>query len=200
MDVQDVAAVLTSWGYPALLVMLLLTGVGSPVPEDVLLLGAGYLASAGVLDWPGVFIVCCFGVVASDVMLYAAGRHLVWHSERWPEGHFLSPARLHRATNWFDRWGHVLVLIARLVPGTRAVVFVTAGIRAVPLKVFLGYDCIGAFLWVPAILTIGHVAGDRIGGLSELAELLNQETVWVVAFAATLLLIWLSVGREESKL
>lgn len=183
-----------------MLVLLLLTGVGSPVPEDLLLIGAGYLASAGVLDWPGVFVICCCGVVLSDVMLYAAGRHLVWHSERWPEGHFLSPARLQRVTNWFDRWGHVLVLVARLVPGTRAVVFVTAGIRGVPVKVFLSYDCIGTLLWVPAMLTMGRVAGDRIGGVSELAERANQETVWIVAFAASLLVIWLTMGREESKL
>jgi membrane protein DedA with SNARE-associated domain len=56
------------------------------------------------------------------------------------------------------------------VPGTRAVVFVTAGIRAVPVKVFLDYDCVGALRWVPAMLPLGHLAGDRIGGISELAD------------------------------
>ncbi len=200
MEVQELTAVLSSWGYPALLVLLLLTGVGSPIPEDFLLLSAGYLAAAGILSWPEVFAVCCCGVVASDLMLYAAGRHLAWHSERWPEGHFLSPSRLLRTTRWFDRRGHILVLIARLVPGTRAVVFVTAGIRAVPIKVFLGYDCIGALLWVPSMLVIGHAAGGRIGGLSELADRLSQEFVWFAVFAASLLVIWLSIGREESKL
>jgi membrane-associated protein len=87
MEVQELTTGLGSWGYPGLLVLLLLMGIGSPVPEDVLLLSAGYLASAGILEWPRVFVVCCCGVVASDLMLYA-GRHLAWHSERWPEGHF----------------------------------------------------------------------------------------------------------------
>lgn len=45
----------------------------------------------------------------------------------------------------------------------------TAVIRAVPVKVLLDYDCVGALRWVPAT-PLGHLAGDRIGGVSELAD------------------------------
>jgi membrane protein DedA with SNARE-associated domain len=98
-----------------------------------LLLTAGYLVFVGVFEWSLALGISAFGVVTSDLMLYSRGRHIAWRSERWPEDHFLSPERLQRATRWFARCGQSLVLIARLVRGTRAIVFVTAGVHSVPM-------------------------------------------------------------------
>lgn len=200
MDPHALVLLLESWGYPVLFVLFILTGVGSPIPEDLLLLTAGYLTFAGVFEWPFVIILSVCGVVGSDLMLYVAGRHLAWHSSRWPDGHFLSPARLCRATRWFDRWGHALVLMARLTPGTRAVVFVTAGVRSVPIGSFAGYDTLGALVWVPSMLALGHAAGRRIGDIAQLVDWFERGALWVLVIAAALLVSWLTLGREESKL
>jgi len=200
MDPAALTALLESWGYPLLLTLLLLTGVGSPVPEDLLLVATGYLTHLGVLNWTPAFLISVIGVVGSDVVLYGVGRQVAWRSSRWSERHFLSPDRLGRATRWFDRCGHMLILVARLVPGTRAVVFVTAGVRDVPIARFLGYDVLGALIWVPAMLALGCAMGAQVGDLRALAESVARGQVWLVGGAAALLLLWLSLGREESKL
>lgn len=80
VDPETLSAILGVWGYPALLVLLMLTGVGSPIPEDLLLLTAGYLVFSDVFAWPSALAVSLVGVVISDVMLYSAGRHLAWRS------------------------------------------------------------------------------------------------------------------------
>ncbi|MDP2055796.1 MAG: hypothetical protein Q8L75_19330, partial [Acidobacteriota bacterium] len=49
-------------------------GVGSPIPEDLLLLTAGYLVFSGVFVWPAALAIGLAGVVISDVMLFSAGR------------------------------------------------------------------------------------------------------------------------------
>jgi membrane protein DedA with SNARE-associated domain len=200
MDPSVLSAVLESWGYVALLGLLLVTGLGSPVPEDLLLVAAGYLTFAGVFQWLPVFIVSWCGVVLSDLMLYMAGRQLARFSARWSDDHFLSPARVRMATRWFDKWGDSLVLAARLAPGTRAVVFVTAGLRSVPVRRFLAFDAAGALLWVPAMLIVGRTIGRRVGDVSALTTRMEQGALWVTTFAAVLLVIWLVFGREESKL
>ena len=200
MDPNAVASLLGTWGYPALFLLLILTGIGSPIPEDLLLLTAGYLVYAGVFQWPLALIVGAIGVVVSDLMLYSAGRHLAWHSARWSEGRVLSSERLQRTTRWFARLGDGVIFIARLTPGTRALVFLAAGARAVPVWSFLRYDVLGAALWVPAMLAVGHASGNRIGNLNDAIGWLNRSAVWAVAGAALLLVIWLSWGREESKL
>lgn len=200
MDPETLSIVLGTWGYPALLLLLVLTGVGSPVPEDLLLLTAGYLVSSEVLRWPLTSAICLVGVIMSDLALYSAGRHLAWHASRWPDGHLLSRERLDRVTGWFDRVGDPLIFIARLVPGTRALVFLAAGVRAVPPSRFLRYDVPGALLWVPAMLIVGHRAGDRIGGLEPALAWLQQSAPWLISIVMVLLLSWLAWGREGSKL
>ncbi len=197
---DSVSSLIEAWGHPALLVLLLLTGIGSPVPEDLLLVTAGYLASADVLDWRLTAGLGWLGVVGSDLLLWAAGRRLAWHAARWQDGHFLSPHRLRRATGWFDRWGNAVILIARLVPGTRAVVFLTAGVRDVSPRTFLVYDGAGAMLWVPAMLALGSAAADHLAGPAGVAEVLGRGTGWMFVVVAALALAWLVMGREESKL
>lgn len=200
MDPESLSTVLGVWGYPALLLLLILTGVGSPIPEDLLLLTAGYLVFSDVFDWPAALAVSLVGVVISDVMLYSAGRHLAWGSTQWSDSRVLSRERLARATGWFDRVGDHLVFIARLIPGTRAMVFLAAGVRALPVWRFLRYDLLGACLWVPSMLVVGHASGSRIGDIETVMAWVSRSAVWVIAIASVLLVIWLSWGREESKL
>jgi membrane protein DedA with SNARE-associated domain len=92
------------------------------------------------------------------------------------------------------------VLVARLVPGTRAMVFLAAGVRTLPVWRFLRYDLLGAALWVPSMLALGYVSGSRIGDLEMVIAWVSRSAVWMMAIASVLLLIWLSWGREESKL
>lgn len=200
VDAETLVVLLDTWGYPALLALLILTGVGSPIPEDLLLLTAGYLVFSDVFEWPAALAVSLVGVVLSDLMLYSAGRHLAWRSTRWLDGTVLSRERLERATRWFNRVGHPLVFIARLIPGTRAMVFLAAGVRALPVWSFLRYDLLGACLWVPTMLVVGHASGSRIGDLEMVIAWVSRSGVWMIAIAGVLLLIWLSWGREESKL
>lgn len=195
-----VSNVLGTWGYLALLLLLIATGVGSPIPEDLLLLTAGYLVFTDVFQWPVTCFVSATGVVVSDLMLYSAGRHLAWRSDRWPESRLLTPERVRRTTRWFARLGNGAIFIARLTPGTRALVFVAAGARAVPVWSFLRYDAMGAALWVPAMLALGYAFGGRVGGLDAAIGWVNESAVWAVVVAALLLVIWLSWGQEESKL
>jgi membrane protein DedA with SNARE-associated domain len=202
MDPHSLLALLETWGYAALLVLLIATGIGSPIPEDLLLLTAGYLIFAGVFFWPIAAGVCVAGVVGSDQMLYAAGRQIAWRAWRAPNGdnYYLSVRRLHRVTRWFARCGNVVILAARLVPGTRALVFITAGIHAIPAPTFLRYDLLGAALWVPAMLMIGYAAGGRIGGVEKAVDAITRGVTWMVAAAFGLVIVWLLLGREESKL
>lgn len=200
VNADSLSIFLSLWGYPALLVLLILTGLGSPIPEDLLLLTAGYLVFSGVFDWRAALAIGVAGVVISDVMLFSAGRHLAWRSRQGVNNQVLSRERLARASGWFDRVGDRLVFMARLVPGTRAMVFLAAGVRAVPGWRFLRYDFLGAALWVPAMLVVGHASGSRIGNLEAMVAWLSRSAVWAMVMAAVLFLTWLTWGREESKL
>jgi membrane protein DedA with SNARE-associated domain len=199
MTPHDLSTLLGDWGYPALVLLLCATGVGSPIPEDVLLLAAGYLVSAGVFWRPWVILLAVFGVVASDLMLYTWGRQMRVRAT----GRFMRlvrPDRLERATDWFERFGDRIVLWARLLPGTRTVVFVGAGLRGMPIGRFLLYDTVGACIWVPLLVFLGTQLGEELGGLDRLLSDAGRLVRWLIVGAIVLLVLRRLLRAEESKL
>jgi membrane protein DedA with SNARE-associated domain len=181
MDPELVAEFLGTWGYPALLLLLLATGFGSPLPEDLLLLICGFLLSANVFEWRIALPLAFVGVVGSDLILYYIGRRVFHRAlrSRWLRL-VVRPGRLRYAARWFARLGDRVVFLSRLIPGTRAVVFVTAGIRRMPVYKFLLFDILGALIWVPLLLTVGGQVGEEIGGLEEVLGRVRAGAIWAI--------------------
>lgn len=199
MDPSTLAAFLQNWGYPAFLLLLCATAFGFPIPEDLLLLSGGYLISIGVFSWSVALPIALTGVVASDFILYTFGRRMGSHAGAGQRP--LVPAgRLQRFAAWFDRVGTGAVFLARLVPGTRAVVFVSAGLRGVPPRIFLAYDVAGALLWTPFMIWLGTELGERIGSLAQLMDGIARFAFWIILLGIVLLIVRRYWQREEPKL
>src|SRR5262245_28432426 len=190
MTQADAATLLGVWGYPAYLVLFLASSFGSPLTEDLLLLLGGYLLGTRVFAWPVTFATAFVGVVGADSLLYVFGRKLRQHTRR---GGFIRrivrPGRLRLATRWFARFGDSLVFLARLVPGSRMVVFVSAGVRGMPYARFLVYDVAASLVWVPVLLGIGSWLGERVGGVQAALKWMASRMTWVVLGLALLFLI-----------
>ncbi|HSK10326.1 MAG TPA: DedA family protein [Vicinamibacterales bacterium] len=200
MDPAAVATFIGDWGYLALLVALLATGVLSPIPEDLLLLAAGYLISAGVFTRPLTIVLAMVGVIGSDVILFYWGGWIrSGAGGRWSR-QMIRPERLATVTAWFDQFGDPFVFVARLAPGTRAVAFVGAGWRGMSLRRFLFYDTLGALIWVPLLTTLGSQLGEEVGGLDRLLAQLTRISQWVVLAMVLLILVWYFLRSEQSKL
>jgi membrane protein DedA with SNARE-associated domain len=200
VDPTSVADFIGNWGYLALLLALLATGVLSPVPEDVLLIAAGYLISAGVFRWHLSVPICVAGVVGSDVVLYWWG---TWIRRgvggRWSR-QVVRPDRLARVGRRFERFGDAAVFLARLLPGTRAVAFVGAGLRGMSVRRFLLYDTFGALIWVPLLTWLGTQLGEEVGGLERVLAQLTRVGGWIVVGVLVMVVIWYFRRGEESKL
>ena len=65
---------LTSHVYAKLAGLLLLCGLGLPVPEDISLISAGYLAHLGTVEIHTVFLVCFVAVLGGDTLAFTVGR------------------------------------------------------------------------------------------------------------------------------
>lgn len=162
-------AFLESWGYLGVFVGILLTGLGFPMPEElpVVLGGAlagGFAGGDTIIYWWIMLPVCIVGVVIGDSFLYFIGR---WWGAKLVERpfvkkHLLSPEKLASIAENFHKNGIKILLFARLTPGIRAPIFLTAGITRLPLSQFLLADGIYAVPGVSLLFTLGYFFTEKM--------------------------------------
>jgi membrane protein DedA with SNARE-associated domain len=87
------------------------------------------------------------------------GRRLV---DRWGRYVFLTPARLDKAEEFFNRRGARILVIARFIEGLRQANGIIAGITEMHWLRFLACNALGAALWVGTWVSIGYFAGQHV--------------------------------------
>lgn len=149
--------------YAGLFLVLVLCGLGLPVPEDLALLTGGFLIHRGITQYPTTLAVSFVGVVAGDNSLFFLGRRFGTNLLKYVE--FVRPRtlpRIERLKRFMDRHGHMAIFYARFLAGMRALVYVIAGSTGVSPRRFVVYDALGALISVPLAVSIGYFFGDQI--------------------------------------
>ncbi len=142
---------------------LLMAGMGVPIPEDIMLLTAGVLAHRQVTWLPLTIIVCAFGVLGGDTLLFFTARRLGTKAlERPFFQKLLPPARRQRLQYWFRRYGMLVIFVARYMSGFRAAVFAMAGIENMPIYKFILADGIGLCISVPLVVSLGYYFSNHL--------------------------------------
>ncbi|MEN6406938.1 MAG: DedA family protein [Thermoguttaceae bacterium] len=132
--------------YLAIVLVLVLTGAGLPIPEEVPIIAAGILSSHGRMDPLVAFACCLIGAVAGDCVMYAIGYHFgrgVLQDHRW-WARLITPEREAQVEEKFRRHGLKVFFVARFLILLRSPIYLTAGILRVSFKRFLLIDLVCA--------------------------------------------------------
>lgn len=150
--------------YSAIVGLLLICGLGVPLPEDITLIGAGILASPAVGSisvWGGI-CAGLIGVLMGDAFLYTLGRIYGRKAFTLPLIRtIMTPRRIAMAERKVLRNSHFICFTARFLPGLRSPVFLTAGIMGVRPAVFYGLDGFAAMISVPIWVFVGYWVGEN---------------------------------------
>ena len=173
--------------------MVLLENLFPPIPSEVVLPLAGFLAGQGRMSLTAVLVAATAGSVLGALLLYELGRRLGRQRlaallERLP---LTGAEDLERAEVWFGRHGGSAVLLGRLVPGVRSLVSIPAGVARMPLPRFLLYTALGSAVWNTALVVAGHQLGQRWTSVGEYSDLLSFLVVGGLAAA----LAWVLLRR-----
>jgi len=165
-------AFLENWGHLGIFLGIVATGLGFPMPEELPVVVGGILAGHDVVYWWTMLPVCIVGVVIGDSCLYFIGR--LWGPRvlqySWVKNHVLPPERLAGIENNFNQYGIRILLFARMTPGIRAPIFLTAGIIRLPLARFVLADGLYAIPGVSLLFFLGYWFGEGIIALVNRAE------------------------------
>lgn len=156
--------------------------IGAFVPATGLLVAAGGLVAAGVLDPMTVIAGCVIGAVMGDAISYWIGRRLGTGVLRQP---MLLPHR--RKIAWTRlycrRYGVASIFIGRFFGPLRAFVPVMVGVLRMRQRVFQLANVTSAFVWVLAMLAPGYLAAKGLARLEFLSEA-HGPTLMLIAFGA----------------
>ncbi len=134
---------IAQFGYLGIVLVLILGGLGLPVPEEAPILVGAILSRQGKMFWPLALASCFAGVLIGDFVVYALGYFQGENVLKFPiTRRFLTREREAQIKGYFHRHGIRILITGRFVPGFRTAAYLTAGIlRLPPLKLFLADLC-----------------------------------------------------------
>jgi membrane protein DedA with SNARE-associated domain len=161
--------------------ILLVCGLGIPIPEDITLFAAGLSAYYGLTSLWLVIIVSYLGVIVGDSIIFYLGafygRKL---TKKWLFSKLLPEERLTVVQLEFNKKGNRLIFAARFMPGLRAPMFFSAGTLHLPFRVFLFYDGLAAFISVPTIIGAVYYFGDELDRVVRVIQKVEHSILFVI--------------------
>jgi len=170
--VDWITGFISSTGYLGIALLMFAENVFPPIPSELIMPFAGFVAARGELNAIGVLVAGIVGSLLGAVPWYLAGRWL--GNERLKRmadrhGRWLTVSRqdLDRAEAWFHRYGLVSVVVGRLVPAVRTLISVPAGITRMHPIPFFAFSAVGTLVWTVLLVGSGYLLESQYERVAE---------------------------------
>jgi membrane protein DedA with SNARE-associated domain len=186
------------FAYGMVFLILLACGLGVPLPEDISLILGGWLAHKGAANLPIMMVVGFAGILVGDSLIFNFGRKLGKNVGSKPGGFFariITPEKRAKVEGLFEKHGQKIVMIARFMPGVRAVTYFTAGSVGMSYWRFIFWDGLAAILSAPVFVFLGYHFGSE---LDLLIDRLKEGQTYVLAGAAVIGVAWFMWRRRKA--
>jgi membrane-associated protein len=189
---------LIQWGGYILLVAIVFTETGLLVglflPGDSLLITAGLLASAGILNiwWLNGLLIAA--AIVGDSTGYAIGARLGPRIFTREKSLLFNPKHVERTQRFYEKYGPKTIVIARFVPIIRTFAPVLAGVGAMRYRRFLTYNVAGGIGWVASMTWAGYLLGQTVPNISK-----HMHVLVIVIIVLSCVPIAVEIYRERRK-
>jgi len=157
---------ISSYGYVA--VFLLMTGESAliPIPSEVTMTFAGFLAGAGILNIWILISIGALGNLLGSVLAFWLGRVMgeTWirlFIKKWGKWLLIQEKDFDMSLRWFKRYGQGITFGSRLLPIVRTFISLPAGIAEMNLAKFSLFTFIGSFIWSGVLAYMGLKLGQN---------------------------------------
>ncbi len=191
---------LGAYGPLTVFVALLLTGIGIPLGEDVVIIPAGILAGHGKIDLVQTAIAAYAGVLLSDFTWYWLCRKFgtpLLH-KRWFK-RIVHPRRLLEVKHEIEKRGVWVVVMSRFIPGSRTPAITASGVLHLPFWKFVLAESATCLVTVPLQLGLGFAVGRGLGTMETADLIISLIGVVLLILAVMLGLAWYRQRRPHRK-
>ncbi len=184
-------------GYPGIFILMALESSVVPIPSELVMTPAGFLAQQGEMN---MLIAILCGTAGSLVGAYAnyfaahrLGRPLLLKYGKYV---WITEEKFSKVETFFKNHGEVSTFIGRLLPVVRHLISLPAGLSGMNHIKFSVYTLLGAGLWVTVLTLIGYIIGEN----AELIRLYsNQALIGAVILSAAIIIVYIWMHRRKRK-
>jgi membrane protein DedA with SNARE-associated domain len=193
---QYILPFLIKYSYIGIFAALGLGILGLPIPDETLMVLAGFLVFKGTLSYPYAVMAAFAGTICGISIGYLLGRGF-GHSflEKYSCKLGITPKHLHKAEEWYGKYGKFALFICYFVPGVRHLTAIFAGIALIPYRVFAMYAFTGGLLWTVTFVTMGYYLGENW----KLVYTYSYRYILPFAIVATVIFLLISFLRTDSR-
>lgn len=178
--------IMDQFGYIGIFLLITLENLFPPIPSEVILTLGGFMTTHTSLSIFGVVVASTIGSVAGAIVLYGIGllidiKKIEKVVEKW--GHILrlSKRDVHRASEWFSKYGVWTVFFCRFIPLIRSLISLPAGMAHMNFGVFLVLTTLGTLIWNIVLINIGAAVGESWGTIVGYMDIYSNLTYVVLA-------------------
>jgi membrane protein DedA with SNARE-associated domain len=175
-------------GYTGIIVLMAMESSIFPVPSEVVIPPAAFLAAQGKLSFTGVVVAGTVGSYLGSAITYwvsrLLGRPLILKFGRF---FLVSPKKLEQAEHWLARYEAGGVFFARLLPVVRHLISIPAGIVRMKFGVFSLVTTVGSAVWCWILAYLGvqtyHRQPDLLSNPDAMVHFIKSQSHWIVILA-----------------
>ncbi|MFC4017202.1 DedA family protein [Micromonospora sp. GCM10011542] len=134
-----------------------------PIPSEVILPLAGFVAAQGRISVVSAIVWTTLGSVLGALALYLIGASLGRDRMRAIVARLplVKLSDVDRTEAWFLRHGVKAVFFGRMIPIFRSLISIPAGVERMPVTTFLLYTTLGSLIWNTTFVLAGYLLGDN---------------------------------------
>ena len=183
-----ISALSPFWIYVALFFFAFIENVFPPSPSDLVVVVGGSLIVTHSIEFIPTLILTSLGSVLGFMVLFFVGSQLDKKVVRAGKIKFLPTEGLDKVEHWFTKYGYLIILINRFLPGTRSVISLFGGLSELDAKKTAILATISAFAWNSIIIYLGILFGKNIAVVD---KYLSTYSNIVLGITALIILIYI---------
>lgn len=194
------------YGYWGIIFLMAMESSIIPVPSEIVIPPAAFLAAQGRLSFAGVVLAGTFGSYLGSALSYgvalAVGRPII---ARYGKFFFLPEDKVARAERWLERYEAGGIFFARLLPVIRHLISIPAGIVRMNFAVFSATTILGAAIWCAVLAYLGDKAFQVQPDLFDaqhpeaMVNFIKHQSHWIVIGAALLAVLYFLVLKLTAR-
>ncbi|WP_129690510.1 DedA family protein [Gottfriedia acidiceleris] len=192
-----------TFGYLGIFLLIALENIFPPIPSEVILTFGGFMTTESSLSKIGVIFFSTLGSVMGAIILFWIGTLLDIKTlekivDRW--GHFLRLTKkdVHKADEWFSKYGVWTVFFCRLIPLIRSLISIPAGMARMNFWIFLLFTTLGSLIWNTILVLVGASVGASWEKIVEYMDVYSSIIYGILAIGLVVIICLFIKKRKRS--